>query len=389
MIRLAFFIHFNRTWLGGINVILNLINTIYQNRKNKTLSKIQIIIITNSRHKLKKYSINKKIEVIEDNNFFNKNIFLRIIDKISLVFFNKTIFFEKLLLKYRIDFTSHSNLVSGNNSRSKSIVWIPDFQYLHFPELFTFKNRLLKSLNLKIYAKHAYKILLSSFDAKKDLKKVCNIPDNKIVVNRFSFEVPSKKKLRGFLYLKKKYKLPKKFFYLPNQYWVHKNHKIVIETLKKIKDRNKNIFICSTGSKYDHRNPYLFENLMKTIRENKLVNNYKYFGVVPYLDVMSLMYHSLAVINPSYFEGWSSTVEQANSYGKIIILSNIKVHLEQNPSKGFFFNPNDSNSLAKIFLNVYRGKKIKKNKMILGRSQKKLKEKIKEYSDNYCNILNL
>ena len=31
---------------------------------------------------------------------------------------------------------------------------------------------------------------------------------------------------------------------------------------------------------------------------------------------MSLMYHSIAVINPSKFEGRSSTVEQAKSIGK-------------------------------------------------------------------------
>ncbi len=381
MIRLAFFIHFNRTWVGGINVILNLINLLNIKRK-ETKSKIKIIIFTNSKKELKKYSINKNIEIIQDITLFNQNIVLRIIDKIFLVFFNKTIFLEKFLLKNKIDIISHTNIISGINSCSKSIIWIPDFQYLHFPKLFSLKYKIFKYINMKLYSKCAHKILLSSASARKDLKKVCDISNKKIKVNRFFFKVPSKNKLKKFSYLKKKYKLPNKYFYLPNQYWEHKNHRIVIEALNKIYD--KKIFIYSTGSKNDYRNPKYFSSLMKNLKENKLENNYKYLGLVPYIDVMSLIYHSLALINPSYFEGWSSSVEQANAYKKIIILSKIKVHLEQNPDKAYFFNPNSSTSLKKILLNIYYKKIIIKNKI-----KKNTNIKIKEYINNYCRIINL
>tara|TARA_B100000767_G_scaffold275759_1_gene315163 strand:- start:6428 stop:7573 length:1146 start_codon:yes stop_codon:yes gene_type:complete len=381
MIRLAFFIHFNRTWVGGINVILNLINLLNIKRK-ETKSKIKIVIFTNSKKKLKKYSINKNIEIIQDNTLFNQNIALRIIDKIFLVFFNKTIFLEKFLLKNKIDIISHTNIISGINSCSKSIIWIPDFQYLHFPKLFSLKYKIFKYINMKLYSKCAHKILLSSASARKDLKKVCDISNKKIRVNRFFFKVPKKNKLKKFSYLKKKYKLPNKYFYLPNQYWEHKNHRIVIEALKKIHD--KKIFIYSTGSKNDYRNPKYFSSLMKKLKENKLENNYKYLGLVPYIDVMSLTYHSLALINPSYFEGWSSSVEQANAYKKIIILSKIKVHLEQNPDEAYFFNPNNSTSLKKILLNIYYKKIIIKNKI-----KKNTNIKINEYINNYCRIINL
>ena len=54
MIKLGFFIHFNKTWLGGINVILNLINLISEKSNDKIASKIKIIIFTNSKKKIKK-----------------------------------------------------------------------------------------------------------------------------------------------------------------------------------------------------------------------------------------------------------------------------------------------------------------------------------------------
>ena len=54
MVKLAFFIHFNRTWLGGVNVILNLINSLIKDKN--ILTKIKIVIITNSK-KFKKIFI--------------------------------------------------------------------------------------------------------------------------------------------------------------------------------------------------------------------------------------------------------------------------------------------------------------------------------------------
>jgi len=387
MIKLGFFIHFNKTWLGGINVILNLINLISEKTNDKIASKIKIIIFTNSKKKLRKFNINKKVEIIENNEIFDINIFLRIIDKIYLVFFGKTIFFEKFLTKYKLSFISHTTLICGKNSCSKSIIWIPDFQYLHLPQLFSLRYKILKFINLRLYIKHAYKILLSSYASKKDLIKNYRIDDRQIIVNKFYFNIPSKNKLKKFIYLKKKYGLPKKYFYLPNQYWVHKNHKVVIDALKSIINDNKKstIYIYSTGTKSDHRNPNHFLKLMKEIRENNLKNNFKYLGLVPYLDAMSLIYYSTAVINPSFFEGWSSTVEQANAFNKVLILSNIDVHKEQKPHKAIFFNPRNMNSLKKILLDfesLKKSRKITKNKKI------KLKVKVSKYTEDYLDIFN-
>jgi glycosyltransferase involved in cell wall biosynthesis len=66
------------------------------------------------------------------------------------------------------------------------------------------------------------------------------------------------------------------------------------------------------------------------------------------------MYHSLALINPSLFEGWSSTVEEAKSLGKMILLSDIPVHREQNPQRSLFFGCNDPRELADALIQVQK-----------------------------------
>ena len=60
------------------------------------------------------------------------------------------------------------------------------------------------------------------------------------------------------------------------------------------------------------------------------------------------MRRSIAVVQPSLFEGWSTLVEDARLLGKPMILSNLPVHLEQNPPYSAFFEVNSPEDLAKL-----------------------------------------
>src|SRR5580704_14229275 len=81
----------------------------------------------------------------------------------------------------------------------------------------------------------------------------------------------------------------------------------------------------------------------ESLRDNVLI-----LGLVPYEHVLYLMRNCVAVINPSRFEGWSSTVEEAKSIGKRIALSNIPVHREQAPPGALYFDPDDVHELSLI-----------------------------------------
>ncbi len=60
------------------------------------------------------------------------------------------------------------------------------------------------------------------------------------------------------------------------------------------------------------------------------------------------MRRAAAIIQPSYFEGWSMLVEDCRALGKQIILSDIPIHREQSPPDATFFNPNDIQQLSTI-----------------------------------------
>ena len=79
---------------------------------------------------------------------------------------------------------------------------------------------------------------------------------------------------------------------------------------------------------------------------------FRVLGPVPFPHLTGLMLHSVALINPSKFEGWSTTVEEAKSLGKTIILSDIPVHREQAPSLGRYFDPDDPELLSSILSEI-------------------------------------
>jgi glycosyltransferase involved in cell wall biosynthesis len=56
---------------------------------------------------------------------------------------------------------------------------------------------------------------------------------------------------------------------------------------------------------------------------------------------------SIAVLQPSLFEGWSTVVEDARVVGRPVILSDIAVHREQNPPGARFFAGESAVALAR------------------------------------------
>ncbi len=68
--------------------------------------------------------------------------------------------------------------------------------------------------------------------------------------------------------------------------------------------------------------------------------------MVPRQHVFALMRTCAALVNPSLFEGWSSTVEEAKSLGVPMLLSNLGVHLEQAEGSAQYFAPHAPDELA-------------------------------------------
>ena len=152
----------------------------------------------------------------------------------------------------------------------------------------------------------------------------------------------------------------------------------VFKAINQLRNENINIHLICSGYLEDYRNKNHIEVLKNYIFQTNLNNNIKLLGLIDYEDVFNLIKFSEAVINPSLFEGWSTTVEECKSVGKNMILSDLNVHKEQYPT-ALFFDRNKEDSLIEVLRN-YKGHNI-------GNKRELLRDRTKEFAEKYIRIV--
>jgi hypothetical protein len=225
------------------------------------------------------------------------------------------------------------------------LVWLPDFQDRHLPHLFSARSRYGKYLALRMQLATRRTVLLSSEDARGDCERFYPQSTGKTAVARFAVR-PALQPGENDPRVPANHGLPARYFYLPNQYWVHKNHTRVVEALRILRDRGSTVVVASSGNPQDPRNHDFYESLRAKVAAERLEEQFLFLGNIPTRDVAILMRSSVAILNPSLFEGWSTTVEEGKSLGARMVLSNLGVHREQTGSGAEFFDPNDPLSIA-------------------------------------------
>ena len=133
---------------------------------------------------------------------------------------------------------------------------------------------------------------------------------------------------------------------IPNQFWIHKNHKVAFEAIKILRDRHLDPYLVCTGHTSDVRQPGNFQLLCDYIKDHNLENRIRILGFIPRQEQLHIMRGAMAIVQPSLFEGWSTVVEDARALGIPLFLSDLPVHREQDPPGAVYFDPNNSEMLA-------------------------------------------
>ena len=245
---------------------------------------------------------------------------------------------------------SHSGHL-GRFTGVRSVAWVPDLQHRRLPNYFGSAMWYWRDAKYRAMAHFSDHLLTGSLAGEQDLLELWPRARGKTSVLRFVVTPPPPESLPDTAQLRELYGLPERYLYLPNQFWAHKNHALVIEALRRLRDSE--VSVVATGVPYDRRYPKHFDELMAKAEAAGVRGSFRVLGVVPYEHVTALSRDAVALMNPSLFEGWSTTVEEAKSLGKRILLSRIPVHVEQDPPGGSFFDPGDPDELAALMEEAY------------------------------------
>lgn len=260
-----------------------------------------------------------------------------------------------MLRRHRVDVVSHVTGYVGDMGVPAS-GWIPDFQHKALPELFTAEGLAVRDRDYAELGERSDLLILSSESARKDALGMKGCRRDRIRVLRF----PSPEDVRRLddaelVALREKHGLPERYIHLPNQFWPHKNHLTAFRAMREVVKTAPDVLLVCTGRLDPIANPEYAREVDDYLSVQGLEKNVRLLGVVPYGDMLGIMQGAVAVLNPSRFEGWSTSVEEARHLCKRLVLSDLPVHREQDVPGSLFFGPESSQELATQLLSCWRG----------------------------------
>lgn len=274
----------------------------------------------------------------------------------------------------------------GDDFKFPSMLWIADLQHRHLPHMFTEEDRKKRDGQYMTWMKPANRVVASSQNAREDIATFAPENAEKLRVLNFVAQVSQHIYDVDPSPIAKHYNLPKKFFYLPNQFWQHKNHRVVIEALALLRMSHPHISVVCSGNTYDYRQPQFFNELLTMIAEKGVHEQFRVLGMIPFAHILPLCRQSVAILQPSLFEGWSTTVEEAKSLGKRLILSDIPVHREQNPPEARYFNPQNPEELAKCLVEFDEQYMSGSDGILEGNAKSAIHDRMREFGSQFMSI---
>jgi len=342
---------------GSYQMSINNLLTIIKNFKKK---KIKYIVLTHKKdyglRQLKiKYQIIqlslwdfffiflKKILVLE--NFFNK--------------FNLKSEFEKKLLKKKISlliffFTSWKSLLL---KKIKFTATVLDTSHIDFKGKKNFKEisqvvfLVREYLNKRVLPK-AYKIIVESEDLKKRIINLYKLNPNSIISIPNLPSTLLKKKInikKG----NKKFNSFKNFYFYPAQFWEHKNHKIILEAVKKLKSKKKNIYFVFCG-----RDKGNLKYINEKIQEYGIEENIKIFNYLKDEELLMLYKQCKALIMPSFFG--PTNIPPVEAWFLEVAVGYASLNRNHGKNAAIYFNPESTKQLISAILKLDSNNERKK-----------------------------
>ncbi len=340
----------NENWIGGTYYILNLI---YALKTLPTEQQPNLVVFVGKPQDASIVCATEYPHLSFKPLDFSYSLLTRVINKIARKLVKRNLI-QKKYPTHTAQVIFPYDLQNALSKVQKKICWIPDFQEHYLHGFFSKESLEARKNHQLTLIKQQYPIIFSSEDVQQNFFEIYPYAQNPTHVVNFATTHPPYKQL-NIDDLRTKYAIKGSYVIAPNQFWKHKNHQIVLDSVLALSQRQAIDFqIVFTGKEHDFRYPDYADGLKKFVQENQLQSYVKFLGFIDRQDQLQLMNHALAVIQPSLFEGWSTVVEDAKAMNQFIIASDIKVHQEQLQSykNNVFFNPKNHIQLVDILENM-------------------------------------
>lgn len=214
--------------------------------------------------------------------------------------------------------------------------------FMEFPEVnFSYEFESRENLYMQ-GVKKAIAVMVDSKLGKENVVRRYGIDEKRVYVSSFMPSINIKEQTHQAINVCDKYNIQGSYIYYPAQFWAHKNHIYILESLDILKQEGILITAVFSGSNYGN-----LEYILQTAKELGIDNQVKYIGFVPNEDIKFLYEQSLALVMPTYFGPTNIPPLEAFALGVPVIYSDLEGLREQVGDAALLCNLNDANDLAR------------------------------------------
>jgi glycosyltransferase involved in cell wall biosynthesis len=227
--------------------------------------------------------------------------------------------------------------------------YVYDFQHRYLPKLFSAADRRLRDRHFSAMLGSAPALMVNARAVASDIALFHPEATAKVFVLPFS-AAPNAGWLASCESPASRFGITGPYFIVCNQFWIHKDHTTAFAAFAKIAANNPSLQLVCTGSTDDYRNPGYFPDLQRRLASDGIADRVHILGMVSKSDQIALLKGSIAMIQPTLFEGGpgGGAAFDAVSLGVRCLVSDIAVNRELIEPGVAFFPPGDSAALADL-----------------------------------------
>ena len=259
---------------------------------------------------------------------------------------------------------SHEIPVGIDKTGIRSVVTIHDLIHERYPQQYNPFDVKIYSGKFRYACQHADKVIAISKQTKQDIIDFYKIPEEKIEVviqscsPAFSVMASEEEKKR----IAAKYDLPAQFFLSVGSIIERKNLLNICKALFLLRNEmDIPLVVIGEGGKYkqqvkDFILQHGLENKIIFLSDKKIARTDA--GFLTAADLPVIYQLAIAMIYPSFFEGFGAPVMEALWSGLPVITSNVSCLPEAGGDAAYYVNPNSAEEIAEGMKRIYSDKEF-------------------------------
>lgn len=231
--------------------------------------------------------------------------------------------------------------------RKPWVGYIYDFQHRFYPHFFTPRIRRLRDRQFEQILRQATTVIVNARQVAIDAERF-HRPSAKLVPLPFSAAPDPRWFDADPEAVRERYGIGSRYFMVSNQFWIHKRHEVAFEAFLRVASRRLELELVCTGATDDWRAPEHFPRLQAMIAASPAGARVHILGLIPKQDQIALLRGSLAVVQPTAFEGGpgGGSVFDAVATSVRSIVSDLPVNREIEAHVTEYFPLDDVDALA-------------------------------------------